>query len=235
MQHTDLSKINLPANLQGSIDSFEQEKKQYVTLQAQLMDLTQDNQRLTQKANELEGQAKRTDVAWKLQAKKIGTDQEHINNEIERAEQLRKEAGRLRATVESRKSLADNLGLQLAELRIRLCVKPSIINSDYQIVALRSILQQKNITQQLFELFTFARAVHCANEHSGKVEGKYKGMDANEGAWLLLKREAEKYFDVFKDNQITKTIVGLPSAIAGEPVAHSPVDLMKLKRQLGVL
>lgn len=232
MQSVDLSKVVVSESLQASIVSFEEGKAKYVALQAQFLEMSQDNERLIKKANELEGQASRTDVAWKAEAKKPGADQEKINSEIERAEQLLKEAGRLRATVDARKSTFEKLNVQLAEARYDLRNKPAVINNDYRQAVLRNIMQREDVVKVLFELFTITRALHDQERVNGHTLTSWLGRDAE--AWLLLGREAGKQFEKVEDRPATPFVASLPAVMSGEFTVTTPGEWRKLRMQYGI-
>lgn len=89
MDTTGFEIENLTPELQQRVACFEVKKAAYVDLQNNLLEVTQETQRLLQKAAELEGQASRTDTSWRKLAGTGDIDQAKVNEEIERAEKLR--------------------------------------------------------------------------------------------------------------------------------------------------
>ena len=64
MQLATIDREKLSPELQQSLANFEVNRDAYIALQNRYTEVMQENQRLTQKAAELEGQANRTDASW---------------------------------------------------------------------------------------------------------------------------------------------------------------------------
>lgn len=228
---------NLTPELQHRLTCFEADKAVYVDLQNKLAEVTQETQRLLQKAAELEGQASRTDASWKRLAATGDIDQSKINEEIERAEQLRKEAKAMRATVEARAELENNLILRAARARMAIVSEPGAINKDYWQGQLEQVLARDGLRDELLNAFILSRALCLrdleANEIvlsscNGQRERKAK---TDELIWRYFRKELESIFDGAEVDAVPPALATVPAALPKEAVVNSPSALHKLQFQ----
>ena len=131
MQPINLEMETLPPELKARAVCFETNKEVYINLQKQLTAASEEDERINQKASALEGQADRTDDSWRKQARAGVVDQAKINEEIERSANLRKEAAAMRATLESRAGIKNDLVMQVAQARMQLVNEPRALNKAY--------------------------------------------------------------------------------------------------------
>ena len=228
---------SLTSELQHRLTCFEADKAVYVDLQNKLLEVTQENQRLLQKAAEFEGQASRTDASWKRLTATGDIDQSKINEEIERAEKLRKEAKAMRATVEARVELENNLILRAAKARMAIVREPGAINEDYWQGQLEKTLARDGLRDELLSAFILSRALCLrdleANEAllsscSGQRERKAK---TDELIWRYFRKELESIFDGGEIDARPLALATIPAALATEVVVNSPSVLHKLQFQ----
>lgn len=227
---------NLTPELQERVACFEANKEVYIGLQRQLVELTQETQRLNQKASELEGQASRTDASWRRLAGTGDIDQAKINEEIERAEKLRKEAQALRATVEARAGLENNLVVRVAEARIKLVSEPSVINKEHWQAKLARMLAQEGMRESLLKMFALSRALFLGSlkEHDGLLRGcnsmSERQAKTNELTWKAFGKEFETLFDGAEKDVQVPVLVTIPAAVPKEVVVNTPAALLNLRR-----
>lgn len=240
MPITTINTDNLTPDLQQKLANFEADKAAYIALQNQYTEVVQENQRLTQKAAELEGQATRTDASWNAMAKSGGIEQNKINEEIERSAQLRKDAQALRLTAEARSSIQNSLVIQVAEARMKLLSTPGVINKEFHQALLTQALEQDGTVEILLELFTLSRAIlhNSLNEYDvvlSRCNSPYeRQMKLQELTWLTLGKKLEQLFDGAQSRMHAPTLATIPPGVPKEAVVNSTSDLRKLKRTNGV-
>jgi len=226
---------SLTPELQHRVNCFEANKTAYVDLQSELVEVTQENQRLLQKAAELEGQANRTDASWKRLTGMGGGDQAKVNEEIERAEKLRKEAKAMRATVEARASLEKSLILQLAEARNKFGNEHNSLNNAYWQAQLASLLARDGLREELMQIFALSRALSIRDLEvndgllrncNGSREREEK---KNELVWRAFGKEFEKLFGGAEKVAPPPALVTVPGSLSKEVAVNSPAALHKLK------
>lgn len=238
MQLTTIDRENLSPELQQSLANFEVNRDAYITLQNRYTEVVQENQRLTQKAAELEGQANRTDASWNAQGKSGTIEQSKINDEIERSAQLRKDAQELRFTAEARAGIPNNLIIQVAEARLKLVGVPGSINKLFQQDLLEQALKQGGTLEILLELFTLSHAVllkslaehdvvlsRCNSQHE-------RQMKIQELTWIALGKKLEQLFDGAEKETQAPTLAAMPPAVPKEAAVDNTAALLKLKRTI---
>lgn len=238
MQLTTIDRENLSPELQQSLANFEVNRDAYITLQNRYTEVLQENQRLTQKAAELEGQANRTDASWNAQGKSGTIDQSKINDEIERSAQLRKDAQELRFTAEARAGIPNNLIIQVAEARLKLVGVPGSINKLFQQDLLEQALKQGGTLEILLELFTLSHAVmlkslaehdvvlsRCNSQHERQIK-------IQELTWIALGKKLEQLFDGAEKETQAPTLAAMPPAVPKEAAVDNTAALLKLKRTI---
>lgn len=234
MQLTTIDRDSLSPELQERLACFEANRDVYITLQNQYTEVVQENQRLTQKASELEGQANRTDASWKAMSKSATIDQGKINEEIERSAQLRKDAQVLRLTAEARTGIQSNLVIQVAEARIKLVGVPGSINKEFHQALLAKALQQEGTLDILLELFTLSRALflRSLDEHDGLLSHcnsqRERQAKTQELTWVMFGKELAKLFDGAEKETLAPTLITMPPAVPKEAVVDTHVALRKL-------
>lgn len=238
MQLATIDRENLSPELQQSLANFEVNRDAYITLQNRYTEVVQENQRLTQKAAELEGQANRTDASWNAQGKSGTIEQSKINDEIERSAQLRKDAQELRFTAEARAGIPNNLIIQVAEARLKLVGVPGSINKLFQQDLLEQALKQGGTLEILLELFTLSHAVllkslaehdvvlsRCNSQHE-------RQMKIQELTWIALGKKLEQLFDGAEKETQAPTLAAMPPAVPKEAAVDNTAALLKLKRTI---
>lgn len=236
MQLTIIDLESLSPELQERVACFEENKKIYVGLQNQLTEVTQETQRLKQKATDLEGQANRTDASWNAMAKSATIDQDKINEEIERSAQLRKDAETLRLTAEARTGIQDNFVIQVAEARMKLVGVPGSINKEYHQALLAKALKQEGTLDIILELFTLSRALFLKSlaEHDGLLSHcnsqRERQAKTQELTWVMFGKEIEKLFDGAEKEVRAPTLITMPPTVQKEAVVDTHVALRKLLR-----
>lgn len=238
MQLATIDRENLSPELQQSLANFEVNRDAYITLQNRYTEVVQENQRLTQKAAELEGQANRTDASWNAQGKSGTIDQSKINDEIERSAQLRKDAQELRFTAEARAGIPNNLIIQVAEARLKLVGVPGSINKLFQQDLLEQALKQGGTLEILLELFTLSHAVmlkslaehdvvlsRCNSQHERQIK-------IQELTWIALGKKLEQLFDGAEKETQAPTLAAMPPAVPKEAAVDNTAALLKLKRTI---
>lgn len=238
MQLATIDRENLSPELQQSLANFEVNRDAYITLQNRYTEVVQENQRLTQKAAELEGQANRTDASWNAQGKSGTIEQSKINDEIERSAQLRKDAQELRFTAEARAGIPNNLIIQVAEARLKLVGVPGSINKLFQQDLLDQALKQGGTLEILLELFTLSHAVllkslaehdvvlsRCNSQHE-------RQMKIQELTWIALGKKLEQLFDGAEKETQAPTLAAMPPAVPKEAAVDNTAALLKLKRTI---
>ena len=238
MQLNTIDLEKLSPELQERLASFEVNRDAYVALQNQYTEVVQENQRLTQKAAELEAQANRTDASWNSMAKSGTIDQSKINEEIERSAQLRKDAQALRFTAEARTGIPNNLIIQVAEARLKLVGVPASINKLFQQDLLAQALKQGGTLEILLELFTLSHAVllkslgehevvlsRCNSQHERQVK-------IQELTWIALGEKLEQLFDGAEKETQVPTLAAMPSGVPKEAAVDNTAALLKLKRTI---
>ena len=238
MQLATIDRENLSPELQQSLANFEVNRDAYITLQNRYTEVVQENQRLTQKAAELEGQANRTDASWNAQGKSGTIEQSKINDEIERSAQLRKDAQELRFTAEARAGIPNNLIIQVAEARLKLVGVPGSINKLFQQDLLEQALKQGGTLEILLELFTLSHAVmlkslgehdvvlsRCNSQHERQVK-------IQELTWIALGKKLERLFDGAEKETQAPTLAAMPPAVPKEAAVDNTAALLKLKRTI---
>lgn len=238
MQLATIDRENLSPELQQSLANFEVNRDAYITLQNRYTEVLQENQRLTQKAAELEGQANRTDASWNAQGKSGTIDQSKINDEIERSAQLRKDAQELRFTAEARAGIPNNLIIQVAEARLKLVGVPGSINKLFQQDLLEQALKQGGTLEILLELFTLSHAVmlkslaehdvvlsRCNSQHERQIK-------IQELTWIALGKKLEQLFDGAEKETQAPTLAAMPPAVPKEAAVDNTAALLKLKRTI---
>lgn len=235
MQPTSIDREHLPSELQERVACFEANKADYIALQKQLTEVTQESQRLKQKAAELEGQAKRTDESWSALAKAATIDQNKINEEIERSAQLRKDAQALRVTAEARTSIENNLIVRVAEARIKLVSEPGTINKAHWQAKLAKIFAQEGMRDSLMEMFALSRALFLGSlkEHDGLLRGcnsmRERQAKTNELTWRAFGKDLEKLFGDDEENAQAPSLVTIPPAVSKEVLVNTLGELRKLQ------
>ncbi|MFG0321877.1 hypothetical protein ACF8EF_05965 [Pseudomonas sp. zjy_15] len=227
---------SLTPELQHRLTCFEADKAVYVDLQNKLVEIEQENQRLLHKAVELEGRASRTDASWKRLAGTGEIDQAKVNDEIERAEKLRKEAHAMRATVDARASLENNLILQLADARNKLFTEPRVLNRAYWQAQLEKMLARDGLREELMQIFTLSKAL-CILDLESHKEGLLRACNGsrqieekkNEFVWRAFGEEFEKLFDGAEKDALPPALATVPNALSKEVAVNSPAALHKLK------
>ncbi|MGV8887724.1 MAG: hypothetical protein ACOH2P_06645 [Pseudomonas sp.] len=236
MQFTTIDRESLAPELLELTACFEANKKVYIGLQNQLTEITQESQRLKQKASELESQANRTDASWNAMAKSATIDQDKINEEIERSAQLRKDAEALLLTAEARTAIQDNFVIQVAEARMKLVGVPGSINKEYHQALLAKALKQEGTLDILLELFTLSRALFLKSlsEHDGLLSRcnsqRERQAKTHELTWVMFGKEIEKLFDGAEQEAQAPTLATMPPTVQKEAVVNTHVDLRKLLR-----
>lgn len=238
MQLATIDREKLSPELQQSLADFEVNRDAYITLQNRYTEVVQENQRLTQKAAELEGQANRTDASWNAQGKSGAIEQSKINDEIERSAQLRKDAQELRFTAEARAGIPNSLIIQVAEARLKLVGVPGSINKLFQQDLLEQALKQGGTLDILLELFTLSNAVllkslaehdvvlsRCNSQHE-------RQMKIQELTWIALGKRLEQLFDGAEKETQAPTLAAMPPAVPKEAVVDNTAALLKLKRTI---
>lgn len=238
MQLATIDRENLSPELQQSLANFEVNRDAYITLQNRYTEVVQENQRLTQKAAELEGQANRTDASWNAQGKSGTIDQSKINDEIERSAQLRKDAQELRFTAEARAGIPNNLIIQVAEARLKLVGVPGSINKLFQQDLLEQALKQGGTLEILLELFTLSHAVmlkslaehdvvlsRCNSQHERQIK-------IQELTWIALGKKLEQLFDGAEKETQAPILAAMPPAVPKEAAVDNTAALLKLKRTI---
>ncbi|PLP94829.1 hypothetical protein CYD26_06680 [Pseudomonas sp. FFUP_PS_473] len=226
---------SLTPELQHRLTCFEADKAVYVDLQNKLVEVAQENQRLLHKATEFEGQASRTDASWKRLAGTGEIDQAKVNEEIERAEKLRKEAQAMRATVEARASLENNLILRLADARKKLVTEPRVLNKAYWQAQLEKMLARDGLREELMQIFTLSKAlcIHDLELHDGVLRAcngsRQRKEKTNELVWRAFGNEFEKLFDGAEKDAPPPALATVPNALSKEVAVNSPAALHKLK------
>ena len=235
MQLTTIDRESLAPELQERVAGFEADKNIYVSLQKQLAEVTQETQRLKQKAAELEGQAKRTDASWNDLAKSATINQDKVNEEIERSAQLRKDAQALRVTAEARTGIENNLIVRVAEARMKLVGAPNGINKEYWQAKLSKIFAQDGVRESLLEMFSLSRALFLRSieEHDGLLRGcnsmRERQVKTNELTWKAFGKDLEKLFCDDEVNALAPSLVTLPPAVSKEVLVNTPGELRKLQ------
>lgn len=228
---------NLTPELQHRLTFFEADKAVYVDLQNKLAEVTQETQRLLQKAAELEGQASRTDASWKRLAATGDIDQAKVNEEIERAEKLRKEAKTMRATVEARTELENNLILRAAKARMAIVKEPGAINKDFWQGQLERILARDGLRDELLNAFILSRALCLRDLETNEVllsscnGQRERKAKTDELIWRYFRKELESIFDGGEVDARPPALATIPAALAKEAVVNSPSALHKLQFQ----
>lgn len=238
MQLATIDREKLSPELQQSLANFEVNRDAYIALQNRYTEVMQENQRLTQKAAELEGQANRTDASWNAQGKSGTIEQSKINDEIERSAQLRKDAQELRFTAEARAGIPNSLIIQVAEARLKLVGVPSSINKLFQQDLLEQALKQGGTLEILLELFTLSHAVmlkslaehdvvlsRCNSQHE-------RQMKIQELTWIALGKKLEQLFDGAEKETQAPTLAAMPPAVPKEAAVDNTAALLKLKRTI---
>ncbi|MBA2922907.1 hypothetical protein G9Q84_08355 [Pseudomonas sp. P7] len=238
MQLATIDREKLSPELQQSLANFEVNRDAYIALQNRYIEVMQENQRLTQKAAELEGQANRTDASWNAQGKSGTIEQSKINDEIERSAQLRKDAQELRFTAEARAGIPNSLIIQVAEARLKLVGVPSSINKLFQQDLLEQALKQGGTLEILLELFTLSHAVmlkslaehdvvlsRCNSQHE-------RQMKIQELTWIALGKKLEQLFDGAEKETQAPTLAAMPPAVPKEAAVDNTAALLKLKRTI---
>jgi len=236
MQLTTIDRANLAPELRELVVCFDADKENYIALQNQLAEVTQESQRINQKASELEGQAKRTDASWNDLAKSATIDQDKINEEIERSAQLRKDAQALRVTAEARTGLQNNLIVRVAEARIKLAGVPNVINKAHWQTQLAKIFAQDGMRESLLEMFALSRALFLRSleEHDGLLRGcnsmRERQAKTNELTWKAFGKDLEKLFGDDEESALAPSLVTMPPAVSKEVVVNTPGELLRLKK-----
>lgn len=236
MQHSTIDRDNLNPALQERLACFEINRDAYISLQNQYTEVLQENQRLIQKAAELEGQANRTDASWNAQGKSGTINQAKINEEIERSAQLRKDAQSLRLTAEARTGIENNLVIHVAEARLKLMGAPDSINKEFQQILLDRALSRKSTLDILLELFCLSGAVllKSLDEHEVVLSrcntSHERQAKINELTWITLGKKLEKLFDGADKETLAPTLATMPPAVQKEAVVNNTAALLKLKR-----
>ncbi|WP_030131790.1 hypothetical protein [Pseudomonas sp. QTF5] len=238
MQLATIDREKLSPELQQSLANFEVNRDAYIALQNRYTEVMQENQRLTQKAAELEGQANRTDASWNAQGKSGSIEQSKINDEIERSAQLRKDAQELRFTAEARAGIPNSLIIQVAEARLKLVGVPGSINKLFQQDLLEQALKQGGTLEILLELFTLSHAVmlkslaehdvvlsRCNSQHA-------RQMKIQELTWIALGKKLEQLFDGAEKETQAPTLAAMPPAVPKEAAVDNTAALLKLKRTI---
>lgn len=238
MQLATIDREKLSPELQQSLANFEVNRDAYIALQNRYTEVMQENQRLTQKAAELEGQANRTDASWNAQGKSGTIEQSKINDEIERSAQLRKDAQELRFTAEARAGIPNSLIIQVAEARLKLVGVPGSINKLFQQDLLEQALKQGGTLEILLELFTLSHAVmlkslaehdvvlsRCNSQHE-------RQMKIQELTWIALGKKLEQLFDGAEKETQAPTLAAMPPAVPKEAAVDNTAALLKLKRTI---
>lgn len=226
---------SLTPELQHRATCFEVNKSSYIELQNKLTEVVQENQRLLQKAVQLEGQASRTDASWKKLAGTGEIDQVKVNEEIERADKLRKEAQAMRSTVDARASLENNLILQLAEARKKLVTEPTTLNRAYWQAQLSTMLARDGLREELMQIFALSRALSILDleAHDGLLRhcngSRERKEKTNEIVWKAFGKEFEKLFDGAERDAPPPALVAVPVALSKEVAVNSPAALHKLR------
>lgn len=229
----------LTPELQHRLTCFETDKTVYVDLQNKLVEVAQENQRLLHKSAELEGRANRTDASWKRLAGTGEIDQAKVNEEIERAEKLRKEAQSMRTTVDVRATLENDLILQLAEARNKLVTEPRVLNQAYWQAQLKKMLARDGLREELMQIFTLSKAL-CILDlelHDGLLRAcngsRQREEKKNELVWRAFGKEFEKLFDGAEKDAMPPALATVPNALSKEVAVNSPAALHKLKALSG--
>lgn len=236
MQLTTIDQDNLAPELRELVACFDADKENYIALQNQLVEVTQESQRLNQKAAELEGQAKRTDASWNDLAKSATIDQDKINKEIERSAQLRKDAQALRVTAEARTGLQNNLIVRVAEARIKLAGAPNVINKAHWQTQLAKIFAQDGMRESLLKMFALSRALFLRSleEHDGLLRGcnsmRERQAKTNELTWKAFGKDLEKLFGDDEESALAPSLVTMPPAVSKEVLVNTPGELLRLKK-----
>lgn len=235
MQSAIIERDNLTPELQERLTSFETDRDAYIGLQEKLTAVVKENQRLKQKATELEGQANRTDASWKAMAKSGTIEQDKINDEIERSAQLKKEANALRLTAEARTGIQSECVVQLAEARMKLVGVPDAINKTYWQALLAKALGQEGIRETLLELFALSRALFLKSldEHDGLLSRcnslRERQAKTQELTWVTFGKELEKLFDGSEQDVLAPSLVTMPPSVSKEVLVGTPGELRKLR------
>ena len=236
MQLTTIDRDNLAPELRELVACFDADKENYIALQNQLTEVTQESQRLNQKAAELEGQAKRTDSSWNDLAKSATIDQDKINEEIERSAQLRKDAQALRVTAEARTGLQNNLIVRVAEARMKLVGAPNVINKAHWQTQLAKMFAQDGMRESLLEMFALSRALFLRSleEHDGLLRGcnsmRERQAKTNELTWKAFGKDLEKLFGDDEESALAPSLVTMPPAVSKEVLVNTPGELLRLKK-----
>lgn len=236
MQLTTIDRDNLAPELRELVACFDADKENYIALQNQLAEVTQESQRLNQKAAELEGQAKRTDASWNDLAKSATIDQDKINEEIERSAQLRKDAQALRVTAEARTGLQNNLIVRVAEARMKLVGAPNVINKAHWQTQLAKKFAQDGMRESLLEMFALSRALFLRSleEHDGLLRGcnsmRERQAKTNELTWKAFGKDLEKLFGDDEESALAPSLVTMPPAVSKEVLVNTPGELLRLKK-----
>ena len=236
MQLTTIDRDNLAPELRELVACFDADKENYIALQNQLAEVTQESQRLNQKAAELEGQAKRTDASWNDLAKSATIDQDKINEEIERSAQLSKDAQALRVTAEARTGLQNNLIVRVAEARMKLVGAPNVINKAHWQTQLAKMFAQDGMRESLLEMFALSRALFLRSleEHDGLLRGcnsmRERQAKTNELTWKAFGKDLEKLFGDDEESALAPSLVTMPPAVSKEVLVNTPGELLRLKK-----
>ncbi|MDD2110653.1 hypothetical protein NP554_02400 [Pseudomonas asiatica] len=236
MQPINLEMETLPPELKARAVCFETNKEVYINLQKQLTAASEEDERINQKASALEGQADRTDDSWRKQARAGVVDQAKINEEIERSANLRKEAAAMRATLESRAGIKNDLVMQVAQARMQLVNEPRALNKAYWQGKINEKLARNGLREELLDIFALSKALCLAGleEHDGLLRAcngmRQRAEKTQELTWKTFAKEFEKLFAGSEHSTPTSTLVSMPPVVAGEAVVNTPGELLKLQR-----
>lgn len=228
---------SLTPELKHRLNCFEADRAVYVDLQNKLLDVSQETQRLLKKATELEGQASRTDTSWKRLAATGDIDQPKINEEIERAEKLRKEAKTMRATAEARAELENNLILRAAKARMAIIKEPAAINQEYWQGQLEKSLARDGLREELLNVFVLSRALCLRNLETNEIllsscnGQRERKAKTDELIWRSFRKELERIFDGGEVDATPPALATVPPSLSKEAVVNSPSALHKLQFQ----
>lgn len=234
---TTIDRDHLSPELQERLACFELNKDAYITLQNQYTEVVQENQRLTEKADDFDKQANRTDSSWSTMGKSGTIEQSKINDEIERSAQLRNDAQSLRLTATARAVIQKDLVVKVAGARLKLVGIPDAINKELQQNLLDRALNQDGTRDTLLELFILCRAVilKSLGDHDVVLSRcnslKERETKIQELTWMALGKKLEILFDGSENETLAPTLVAMPPPVQKEVVVNRTSDYLKLRRE----
>ncbi|OEC47450.1 hypothetical protein A7D27_00555 [Pseudomonas sp. 1D4] len=237
MHPTAIELGELSESLQTELAHFELDRHAYSDLQKRFSAIIEEDQKLKEKAVSLEKQADATDKAWKRMATQPDAYQASINEEINRSEQLRKEAAELRQTADARSHLKDSLLLPLAEQRMSLNGRPAAINRQYRQALLAKVLEQEGLRDTLLKAYALSRDIYLSGVEelepvfAARCDGQHERQRmTGQGIQKAFFEALETLLAGAEQHAKSPLLATMPPLVAQEVEVTSPAGLQKLRR-----